>query len=130
MTNRGVGEVNIKISEELIRMWQIYLGITVQLEVVKTAYFDRVNSDPTEIYWSGWSADYNDPDDFLLEVFRTGSQYNASHFSNLDFDNLVDQAAEATDPLTRQELYIQAERILCEEEVVLIPLYFTTANIP
>ena len=130
MTNPGLNEINIKLSEELIRMWQIYLGITVKLEVVTKAYFDRVNSDPTEIYWSGWSADYNDPDDFLLEIFHTGAQYNANHFSNLDFDNLVDLAADTSDPLTRQDLYIQAERILCEQEVALLPLYYSTANIP
>jgi oligopeptide transport system substrate-binding protein len=130
MTNRGIDELNIRLSEAMIRMWEIHLGIKVQLEVVKSAYFDRVNSDPTEIYWNGWSADYNDPDDFLLEVFHTGSLYNANHFSNVEFDNLVDQAAEATDPLIRQDLYIQAERILCEQEVALIPVYFTTANIP
>ncbi len=130
MTNRGVDELNIKLSEALIRMWEIHLGIKVQLEVVPKAYFDRVKTDPTEIYWSGWSADYNDPDDFLLENFHTGSQYNYNNFSIVEFDNLVDQAADATDPLTRQDLYIQAERILCEQEVALIPLYFTTANIP
>ena len=130
MTNRGKDEVNVKIAEEMIRQWQIYLGVTVTLEIVKTAYFDRVKSDPTEMYWSGWAADYNDPDDFLLENFRTGSDYNYNKFSNLDFDSLVDQAAESNDPALRQDLYIQAERILCEQEVALIPIFHTTYNIP
>lgn len=130
MTNRGPGDLNLKISEEMVRMWQIYLGIDVSLEVVESAYFDRVKSDPTEIYFSIWAADYNDPDGFLLENFHTGSQYNYNHFSNVEFDELVDRAAASNDPATRQELYIQAERILCEAEIALIPIYHANYNIP
>lgn len=130
ITNPGPERVNAKIGEEMIRMWQIYLGVNVTLEVVPEKYFDRVQTDPTEIFFSNWAADYNDPDDFLLENFHTGSQYNYNHFSNLEFDGLVDRAATASDPAVRQELYVQAERILCETEVALIPVYHTTFNIP
>jgi oligopeptide transport system substrate-binding protein len=130
ITNPGANDINVRISEEMIRMWQTHLGINVNLEVVSGGYFDRVQSDPTEIYFSNWAADYNDPDDFLLENFRTGSLYNYNHFSNLAFDELVDRAAAAGDPGARQELYIQAERILCETEAAVIPIYHTTFNIP
>ena len=130
ITNPGKDGINAKIGEEMVRMWQIYLGVTITLEVVSEGYFDRVKTDPTEIFFSIWAADYNDPDDFLLENFHTGSQYNYNHFSNLEFDELVDGAAAASDPAVRQELYIQAERILCETEVALIPIYHTTLNIP
>jgi len=130
ITNPGPEGVNAKIGEEMIRMWQIYLGVNVTLEIVAEKYFNRVQTDPTEIFFSNWAADYNDPDDFLLENFHTGSQYNYNHFSNLEFDDVVDRAATASDPAVRQELYIQAERILCETEVALIPIYHTTLNIP
>jgi oligopeptide transport system substrate-binding protein len=130
ITNPGKDGVNAKIGEEMIRMWKIYLGVDVTLEVVTENYFDRARTNPTEIFFSIWAADYNDPDGFLLENFHTGSQYNYNYFSNNEFDELVDRAAAASDPLARQELYIQAERILCEEEVALIPIYHTTFNIP
>lgn len=130
MTNRGPDDINVKIGEELIRMWQIYLGVNVNLEIVEKKYFDRVATDPTEIFWNAWAADYNDPDNFLLENFRTGSQYNHNNFSNNAFDDLVKQAGSSDDPAMRQELYTEAERILCETEVALIPLYHTTYNIP
>ena len=130
MTNPGPDGLHTRMSEEIIRMWKIYLGIDVSLEIVAGGYFDRVQADPAEIFWSGQAADYNDPDDFLLEIFRTGAQYNLNHFSNLEFDELVDRAAAAGDPAMRQELYIQAERILCETEAAVIPIYHTTFNIP
>ena len=130
MTNHGPDDLNVKISEEMIRQWSIYLGINVTLEVVDKAYFDRVSTDPTEIFWNGWAADYNDPDNFLLMNFHTGADYNHNNFSNNEFDDLVDRAGASTDPATRQDLYIKAERILCEEEVALIPVFHTTFNIP
>ena len=131
MTNPGKDEINIRLAEEAIRMWQIHLGITVNLEVIKgSEYWELVASDPTEIFLSGWAADYNDPDGFLLVNFRTGSQYNYTKFSNLEFDELVDLASDTSDPATRQALYIQAEQILCEIEIPLIPIYHTTFNIP
>ena len=130
MTLPGPGDRYVKIAEEMIRQWQIYLGVTVTLEVVTKGYWDRVQADPTEIFWVAQAADYNDPDDFLLEIFRTGAQLNNSHFSNVAFDELVDRAAASSDPAERQELYIQAERILCEVEAALIPIYHVTYNIP
>jgi ABC-type oligopeptide transport system substrate-binding subunit len=130
MTNPGQDGRNERIAQELVRQWEIYLGITVNLEVVSQGYFDRVASDPTEIFFSIWAADYNDPEGFLLENFRTGTQYNYNHFSNAEFDALVDQAGDAAgDPPTRQALYIEAERLLCEVEVALIPIFHTTADI-
>lgn len=130
MTNKGPDDSHVQIAEELIRMWKIYLGVDVALEVVTERYFDRAKDDPTEIYFSNWSADYNDPDGFLVMNFHTGAQYNYNHFSNLEFDELVDRAGDSSDPAVRQDLYIQAERILCEVEVALIPLYHRTFNIP
>jgi ABC-type transport system substrate-binding protein len=130
MTLPGRDSFQIKIAEEMVRMWKIYLDITVNLEVVSEKYFDRAGTDPTEIFWVAQAADYNDPDDFLLEIFHTGSQLNINHFSNAAFDELVELAAATSDPAARQELYIQAERILCEQEVALIPLYHVTYNIP
>lgn len=130
LTLPGRDRANFKIAEEMVRMWQIYLGVNVTVETVPNAYFDHIQTDPTEIYVSLWAADYNDPDGFLVENFHTGAPYNYNHFANTEFDELVDRAATETNPAVRQELYIQAERILCEVEVALIPIYHTTFNIP
>lgn len=123
---------HVKITDEMVKMWQQYLGVKVTIEVVQwgTAYSDRIKNNPPEMIRMGWAADYNDPDNFLREIFKTGSQYNNGKFSNSEFDSLVDRASKSNDPAERQELYIQAERILCETEAALIPIYHTTYNIP
>lgn len=113
-------------------MWQTHLGIIVEVQVIQSfsEYNDRLQSNPPDLYWMGWAADYNDPDNFLREIFHSRSEYNYGNFSNPDFDLLVDRAKNKFDPAERQDLYIQAERLLCETEAALIPLFHVTYNIP
>lgn len=122
---------HVKISDEMVRMWEEHLGIRVKVEVVNWgAYLERIASDPPEMFRLSWAADYNDPDNFLREIFNTGSEYNYGKFSNSEFDLLVYRAQNSSDPAERQELYIQAERILCETEAALIPIFHSSYNIP
>jgi ABC-type oligopeptide transport system substrate-binding subunit len=62
----------------------------------------------------------------LREIFHSGSQTNYGKFSNSEFDQLVDSAAKSKNPAERQELYIRAERLLCETEAAVIPIYHAT----
>lgn len=122
---------HVKITDEMVRMWEQHLGIKVTVEVVNWgAYRERIASNPPEIFRLSWAADYNDPDNFLREIFDSGSEYNYGEFSHSEFDLLVNRAKNSYDPAQRQELYIQAERILCETEAVLIPIFHSTYNIP
>jgi ABC-type oligopeptide transport system substrate-binding subunit len=107
-------------------MWKEYLGVTVQVEAIGSwkAYGERLRSNPPEMFWLGWAADYNDPDDFLRVIFHSDSEYNSGKFSNDEYDRLVNRA-RIGDPAARQELYIRAERLLTETEAALIPLYYT-----
>jgi oligopeptide transport system substrate-binding protein len=118
------------MANAMVEMWKTHLGVLVQVEVVQTPseYEERLKTDPPDIFWQGWAADINDPDNFLREIFQSDSPHNYGKFSNSDFDQLVNRAATATDPEERQEIYILAERLLCETEAALIPLYH--ANFP
>jgi ABC-type transport system substrate-binding protein len=111
----------------MTEMWKTHLGVTVKVEVIQSFqdYGNRVQTNPPEMFWNGW-VNENDPDAFLRGIFHSRSEYNYGRFSNPEFDNLVIQAATSREPLERQELYIQAERILCETEAALIPLYNLT----
>ena len=110
----------------MAEMWKTHLGVTVNVEAMKPPGFgDRLRSNPPEMYWLGWVADYNDPDNFLRGIFRSSSEYNHGKYTNFKFDQLVDRAKNIMNPAERQELYILAERLLCETDVALIPLYHT-----
>lgn len=108
-------------------MWKTTLGVSVDVQALQPPGFgDRLRSNPPEIYWLGWVPDVNDPDNFLGEIFHSDSEYNYGEFENPEFDQLVERAARSRDPAERQELYILAERLLCETEAALIPLYHAT----
>jgi ABC-type oligopeptide transport system substrate-binding subunit len=57
-------------------------------------------------------------------AWRYGAE-NFGHFSNPEFDRLVDRAAGMSDPAQRQLLYIEAEQILNEQQAAIIPLFHT-----
>jgi len=120
------------IASAMADMWQTYLGVKVEVQAIQSfsEYNNSLKTNPPDLFWMGWAADYNDPDNFLRELFHSGSEYNYGKFSSSEFDKLVDRAAKSNDPAERQELYIQAERLLCETEAALIPIFHDTANIP
>jgi ABC-type oligopeptide transport system substrate-binding subunit len=115
------------MAKAMVNMWQTHLGVTVDIEVIEKFkdYGNRLRENPPEMFWFGWVADVNDPDNFLREIYHSNSQYNFGKFSNSDFDQLVGKAKRSRDPAQRQGLYVEAERLLCEAEAALIPLYHT-----
>jgi ABC-type transport system substrate-binding protein len=121
------GGLRVPIVTAVTDMWKTVLNITIKVEVEENfdIWQDRISNNTPPLYRVTYAtADTNDPDAFL-SIFRTG---NVSGFSNPTFDQLVDQAAQSTDPALRQALYIRAERILCEEEVQIIPLFSDTGD--
>ena len=117
------------MAQAVTDMWKTHLGVKVDILVLdRPAHRERLRNDLPALYWMRWVADYNDPQDFLDLLFHSGSEYNYGGFSNALYDLMVERAAGSRDPAERQELYIRAERLLCEVETPLIPLmHFTHA---
>jgi hypothetical protein len=114
------------MAKAMAEMWKTNLGVEVKVLAVGPSDFKaRLADNMPEMYWLGWAADYADPDNFLSGIFHSGSQYDYGGYSSSDFNQLVDQAAHLTDPGQRQQVYILAERLLCEQDSALIPLYHT-----
>ena len=134
LTNRAGSEApgaHQQVAEAMVKMWKDTLGVTVNFKVLTWNTFkQQIAENPPYLFRMGWTADYNDPDNFLREIFHTGGGTNYGYFRNSDFDSLVDQAEKETDPAARQALYIQAERILCEDQTAVIPLYHSEYNVP
>lgn len=103
-------------------MWRDNLGVPVNLVTQEPkVFFDTLATDPPQVWRLGWCMDYPDADNFA-QVFRSDSYLNDSKWSNPAFDKLVETAAHETDAARRKELYIQAEKILIEEDAVIAPL--------
>ena len=116
-----------RMAQTASNMWQEHLGIEVEIEVVGNigTYINRLETNLPDMYQLGWGADYADPDNFLKELFHSDAERNYGHFSSNQYDNLVDQAAGIAYPEDRQLFYIEAEKILTQDEAGVIPLFHT-----
>jgi ABC-type transport system substrate-binding protein len=112
-------------------MWLTNLGVTVEVKALEPVPFnDWIESNPPELFWIGWLPGSGNDPNFIILTYQSGSEWNYGFFSNAEFDSLVGRAAAVHDPATRQGLYIEAERVLCEKEAGTIPLYYTFMNLP
>ena len=96
------------------------LNIDVTLDPVDpTAYTALTKTDPPQMFYLGWCADYPDPQDFLTVVFKTGGiSAGRTGYSSKDFDKLVDQADKEQDAAKRADLYKQAQELLVKDAPV------------
>ena len=124
------------MANAMAEMWETHLGVKVEVQAVQSSsqLRNRFETAPPDLFWLGWVADYNDPANFVGELFNPNGDYsgefNRGGFANPEFADLVDRAAKAGDPAERQELYIRAERLLCETEAAVVPIFHSTYNIP
>ncbi|WP_405723712.1 ABC transporter substrate-binding protein [Streptomyces sp. NBC_01537] len=85
------------------------------------------NKQMTGPFRAGWQMDYPLIQDFLQPLYYTGASSNDSHFSNADFDKLVDQANAESDTTKAVGLFQDAEKILAEQ-VPAIPLWYQNGS--
>jgi oligopeptide transport system substrate-binding protein len=116
------------VAESLQAQWGEALGVRVRLRQVEwKAYLKEIATDPPGIWRLGWGADYPDPDNFM-NLFTATSGQNHTGWSSARFDALVAAAAGETQRARRKALYDQAQRILCETDAPIMPLYCRAQN--
>jgi oligopeptide transport system substrate-binding protein len=121
--------INNLIAENLQAQWQRNLNVHVNLENQEWKVFlKRLKTDTPMIFRLGWGADYPDPDNFMA-LFTTHSGNNNTHWGNLHYDELIAKAASEPDSRVRQLMYDEAQRILTEQDVAIIPLFAGAQNI-
>ena len=121
----NTSEGHQKIAEAIQAMWKENLNIDVELVNVDwKTYLDRQKNLDFYISRAGWIGDYPDPNSFL-DMMLSGGGNNQTGWSNLEYDNLIRKAAEATSTEERYKYFDKAEHILIDE-LPLIPIYTYT----
>jgi ABC-type transport system substrate-binding protein len=100
------------------------LGIELTWEIMGDGYFDRLATEPPQMWTLGWVADYPGRNDFLGVLLQTGASNNYGRWSSSAFDTAIADAGSATDPDDATEAYDEAERIV-RDEVPVVPLVYT-----
>ena len=112
--------------EVVIEMWKQELGVEVEIQQVEWAtYLQDLNQQKFQAYAGlGWQADYPDPQDFLDILFHTESSLNHGKYSNLELDEVLEEARIEPDVNRRIELYNIAEEMIVQDAPWL-PLWYT-----
>jgi oligopeptide transport system substrate-binding protein len=116
------------VAETVQSEWREHLGVRVELENREwKVYLKELTTHPPPVFRLGWGADFPDPDNFM-NLFTSYSENNHTGWANPRYDDLVERAAREADPARRQSLYDQAQRLLCEEDAPIVPLFVTASN--
>jgi len=118
-------EKSVDLVKAYQEMWKTALGVEVTLVSVKSGaelnkYIEEKK--PGLFILGVWIADYIDPHNFTFDTFlHPDTPY--PQFIDKKFEELVAKAeAAVTNPSERQLLYVEAEKILCEDGVFVIPV--------
>lgn len=117
------------IAEVLQEMWRRNLGIEVGLlnEEWKVYMVDQ-NSINFAIARGGWLADYVDPHVFF-DIWQTKSENNNTHWSNADYDRLLEAALDKNTNEERYAVYHRMEKILLDDLPILPLFYYERASL-
>lgn len=110
-------------AQSVARDWEQNLGVKVRLAQKDVAVFaDDLKKANYMVSRAGWYGDYGDPTTFL-DLSRTGDGNNDRKYSNPVYDDLLAKAKRERDPAKRMSILSEAERIIMEEDLPLVPLY-------
>lgn len=109
------------IAEALQSMWKKHLGIETKLNNQEwKVYLNTLDIDRPPFFRAGWGADYPDPHNFM-NLFTCNSGNNETGWCNTTYDQLIEKAAEITDPQNRIKLYNEAQKLLTEVDAPIAP---------
>jgi oligopeptide transport system substrate-binding protein len=122
-------EANKPLADFVQQQWREHLGIEVKMvgqefQVLQQA----LGEDPPPVWALAWMADYPDENNFVLEVchptkIRNYPRWNAEDPAAQRFMEITEAAAAESDPQKRKALYFEAEKILCVDEAIMVPLW-------
>lgn len=105
----------------------INLEIELDNQEWKT-YLQRLKTGTAEMFRLGWFADYPDPANFM-NILTSTSENNYTQWKNKKFDELVKKAMLKPNNFKRKNLYDQAQKILLEQAVPVIPFFSYTNHL-
>jgi ABC-type transport system substrate-binding protein len=116
-TTSGFGSDVGSATGTLIDMWQRALGVTIQVENLEPNQARDLMHQGRhgQIFWSGWCADYPDPENFTDPLFHSQGEENLGNYANPQLDALLEQARVERDVTKRLAMYQQAEQIIRDD---------------
>ncbi len=111
---------------EIISAYWAEIGVTAKVtEVDEGSFYDMRAAGEIESYTSSWSADFNDPDNFIYSFFGNESNIERRGFgySNTEAIARVAAARAIVDEDERIAEYQDLEKLIIQEDAAWVPLF-------
>ncbi|MBL4701604.1 MAG: peptide ABC transporter substrate-binding protein [Phycisphaeraceae bacterium] len=117
------------IAQAISHMWKTHLGIDVPLQSMEVRSFrEKLKHQHYTVARASWIADYRDPTTFL-DKYRSDSGNNDSKWLNKQYDQLLNEASQQTDPLQRIKALKKAESLLISEQAIAPIFHYITLDV-
>lgn len=111
---------NQKGGSDLANMIQGYLSaVGVELSITQydwTTYKTKVQTDPYDICFYGWTGDNGDPDNFMDLLADTNWSMNVAHWQDDEYKALIAEGLKTPDGDARDAIYLQCEEMVAEKQ--------------
>jgi basic membrane protein A len=112
--------------------WRTTLNISVTLVYIdRGIYYNELGAcrgTPGEcsynVYRGGWWFDYADVNNTLNDLFHPDSGGQYTYWDSAYYRQLMDLQIAETNPATRIDYLQEADRVLVEDDAVIVPIYF------
>jgi oligopeptide transport system substrate-binding protein len=117
-------ESHKQVCEQMVEMWKTTLGVKVRLDNREwKVYLEDTRKLQYDVVRGAWIGDYADPSTFL-DMWCTGRGNNNTGWSSAKYDELLARSVRETDPVKRFAILQEAERIVCVDELPILPVYY------
>ena len=128
LVNISSGRTRRQMMQMVARMWeQIGVRSTVRV-VTESEFMAKRTAGEAACYTATWSADYNDPDNFIYSFFgsRENTLYRSLCYPDRDVIRRVQDARGIRDEKERLAEYAALEKKIIREDAAWIPLFSRT----
>ena len=110
---------------EMVQSMLAKVGITANIvQMDEASWYGTRAEGLLGSYTTSWSADFNDPDNFLYTFFAPQNTNKRSfNYANEEASKKVVEARAMTDPDERVEVYRELEKQIIQEDAAWVPLY-------
>jgi oligopeptide transport system substrate-binding protein len=107
-------------AEWVQQQWKANLGVEIALDPVESTVFTQLVKQPEttpQMFFLGWCLDFPDPQNWHSTVWKSGAGVSAGRtgYNNPEFDKTTGNADREKDPAKRNDLYLQAGKILSQD---------------
>jgi len=103
-----------------------YIGVHIDIFGVPWGDFlDMIQyeREKMDMYGLGWGPDYLDPENYINPLYSITSAFNGGNFYEPDVQQLMDDGLTETDPIAREAIYQEIQRLMVEEYLPAMTLY-------